>query len=181
MTEGCHPGQASPLHARQGTGCCDSAHISGRNGASSCLRSSLSQLRGTRWIRAAGSPTQRQTPSFCPFSLVGKPAQTALLPRDNVLGKMLHPTQVPPALGSWRCGRHRVFKHTHKHTKIQGPQGLTLVFTPPRSQPHQSKPVADNVDKSSSWFFMRQLSPSSNYRRLRVCPAPPPAPPTIQL
>lgn len=159
MTEDCHPGQASPLHARQGTRCCDSAHISGRNGASSCLRSSPSQLWGTRWVRAAKNPAQ---PCFCPFSLLGKPAQPASLPGDNEYCFQEEAPSHPgvSCLGSWRCGRHFVFKRkrardTHTHTQIQGTRGLKVAFTPPRSQPYQSKRVADNADKSSSWFFMR--------------------------
>lgn len=120
VTKGCHPGRASPLHARQGTRCCDSARISGRNGASACLRSSLSQLWETRWIQAARSSfnflRQRQTPSFCPFRLLGKPAQPALLPRDNCLQEA--PSHPPASclglLEVWQA--RRVFKHTHKHT-----------------------------------------------------------------
>ena len=78
------PGQVLPLHARQGTGCCGSAHISGRSGASSCPGSSPSQLWRTKWNRAARSLSKHRAPPFPlrPSRQLGWPA---LLPGDECL------------------------------------------------------------------------------------------------
>lgn len=136
VTEGCHPGQASPLHAHQGTRCCDSAHISGRNGASSCLRSSLSQLWGTRWIRAARSlPPQRQTPSFCLFSLVGKPPSQPCSLETMFPGRSSIPHRcfLSWALGGV-AGTH-IKAHTQTHSQsYRGPGGsrVSLLLLGPR-------------------------------------------------
>lgn len=78
------PGQALPLHARQETGRCDSAHISGRSGASSCPGSSPSQLWRTKWNRAARSLSKFGAPPF-PLQPSRELGWPALLPGEECL------------------------------------------------------------------------------------------------